>query len=121
MLNASHPLIKELAADVVTAKGAEVEAVDKQIAPLRTEEETLRKKTDKLKPEEVEQADKDRLSALSKSIDDLQVQRKEILDGYGKASQMAHQVVDLALLANNLLKGEELARFVRRSVEMIEK
>ena len=34
---------------------------------------------------------------------------------------MAHQVVDLALLANNLLKGEELARFVRRSVEMIEK
>lgn len=121
VLNASHPLIKELAADVVTAKGAEVEAVDKQIAPLRTEEETLRKKTDKLKPEEVEQADKDRLSALSKSIDDLQAQRKEILDGYGKASQMAHQVVDLALLANNLLKGEELARFVRRSVEMIEK
>lgn len=36
-----------------------------------------------------------------------------------KQSQLAKQAADLALLAQGLLKGEELTKFVKRSVEMI--
>ena len=36
-----------------------------------------------------------------------------------KQKQLVHQLTDLALLANGLLKGEALTQFVKRSIEMI--
>ncbi len=36
-----------------------------------------------------------------------------------KQKELVHQLTDLALLANGLLKGEALSRFLKRSVEMI--
>ena len=36
-----------------------------------------------------------------------------------KQSQLAKQAADLALLSQGLLKGEELTKFVKRSVELI--
>ena len=36
-----------------------------------------------------------------------------------KQKQLVHQLTDLALLANGLLKGEALTEFVKRSIEMI--
>ena len=37
----------------------------------------------------------------------------------GKQKQLVHQLTDLALLSNGLLKGEALTQFIKRSVEMI--
>jgi molecular chaperone HtpG len=39
---------------------------------------------------------------------------------YGKNNKPVKQMIDLALLANNMLKGEALTKFVKRSVELIE-
>ena len=36
-----------------------------------------------------------------------------------KQKNLARQATDLALLSQNLLKGEELTKFIRRSVELI--
>ena len=36
-----------------------------------------------------------------------------------KQKDMAKQATDLALLSQNLLKGEELSKFIKRSVELI--
>ena len=38
----------------------------------------------------------------------------------GKQANLIRQATDLALLAQNMLKGEELTRFIRRSVELID-
>ena len=51
--------------------------------------------------------------------DDIRNNKKNVLSEYGKTNQLARQLVDLALLANNMLKGEELNKFIRRSVEII--
>ena len=79
----------------------------------------LRQEQDKKKAEEVTQEEKD---DLKKCADDIQAQRDQkntILSDYGKQSDRVHQLIDLALLQNGMLRGEALTQFVRRSVEMI--
>ena len=49
----------------------------------------------------------------------LRKQKQELLQEYGKGNQVVGQLIDLALLANGLLKGEALNKFVKRSVELI--
>ena len=46
-------------------------------------------------------------------------ERNELLNGYGATNALAQQLIDLALLSNNMLKGEALAKFVRRSAELL--
>ena len=67
----------------------------------------------------VESVDKDRKSEYSKTIADLNKQKNSLLEEYGKGNKVIGQLIDLALLANGLLKGEALNRFVKRSVELI--
>ena len=66
-----------------------------------------------------EGVDKDRKSEYSKTISDLNKQKNSLLEEYGKGNKVVGQLIDLALLANGLLKGEALNRFVKRSVELI--
>ena len=71
------------------------------------------------KDEEIPQVDKDRKSEYHKTIADLNKQKNSLLEEYGKGNKVVGQLIDLALLANGLLKGEALNRFVKRSVELI--
>lgn len=41
------------------------------------------------------------------------------MKGFAKDNILLHQVVDLALLANNMLKGKDLSEFIRRSIEVL--
>jgi molecular chaperone HtpG len=42
-----------------------------------------------------------------------------VLEAYGSENQIVKQLVDLALLSNNMLRGEDLSTFVKRSVELL--
>ena len=42
-----------------------------------------------------------------------------VINGYAAGNKVVHQLIDLALLQNNMLKGEALTNFVKRSIEMI--
>ena len=75
----------------------------------------MEKEHSKKKPEEVSQVEKDDLEKLRKELSDLENKRKEMLEAYGSGNKIVKQLIDLALLANNMLKGEELATFVKRS------
>jgi molecular chaperone HtpG len=79
----------------------------------------LRQEQDKKKPEEITQEEKD---DLKKCGDDIQAENKkknDVLKTYADGNERVHQLIDLALLQNGMLKGEALTRFVKRSVEMI--
>lgn len=100
--------------------------MDAKLAPINFEiKENEGKKTelDELnkgkKDEEVPQVDKDRLKEYSEQIDKLKKQKETLLEEYGKENKIVGQLIDLALLANGLLKGEALNRFVKRSVDLI--
>ena len=71
------------------------------------------------KDEEVPQADKEKLEILNKEVSTLEEQKRNELKAFGQNNKLARQMVDLALLANGLLKGADLDKFVKRSVDLI--
>ena len=71
------------------------------------------------KEEEIPQVDKDRKTEYDKTIADLRKQKTTLLEEYGRGNKIVGQLIDLALLANGLLKGEALNKFVKRSIELI--
>ena len=72
-----------------------------------------------LKEEEIPQVDKDRKKEYGEQLEKLRKEKQAVLEEYGKENKIVGQLIDLALLANGLLKGEALNRFVKRSVELI--
>ena len=56
-----------------------------------------------------------------KEIEKLKGEKENILSDYGKNNKIVKQLVDLALLSNNMLKGEQLTSFIKRSVDLIKK
>ncbi len=73
----------------------------------------------KKKADEISQIEKDDLEKLRKELTDVENARKDILESYGSENKIVKQLIDLALLANNMLKGEELSMFVKRSVDLL--
>lgn len=118
-VNIDHDLVQTLVKDKNDALGADLEALDAALASLNVEKITLEKAKEGMKDEEVASADKEKLEGVEKKITEIKSARKEKLETFGKESKLAKQLVDLALLANGLLKGADLDRFVRRSIEMI--
>ena len=71
------------------------------------------------KDEEIPTAEKAELEDLQKGIDKLTDNKKAVLKDFATGNKQVHQLIDLALLASNMLKGEALANFVKRSVELL--
>ena len=119
VLNADHPLIKKVIADE-TAKTAE--ALKPVLAEIKGQEARLtilRQEQNKKKPEEITQEEKDDLSNTQKAIDEQKNQKKQIIADAAKDNKIVHQLIDLALLQNGMLRGEALDKFLKRSVELI--
>lgn len=119
IVNSDHPLIIKILEKTEKKLGEKVTALREQKNKLSDERSKLQKATEGKKEEEIKQADKDKLEELKKQIDKIEDDRITQLKKYGKSDKMVKQLTDLALLANNMLKGEELAKFVKRSVELI--
>jgi len=73
----------------------------------------------KKKAEEISQLEKDDLEKLRKELSVVENKRKDTLESYGAGNKIVKQLIDLALLANNMLRGEDLSRFVNRSIELL--
>ncbi len=119
VVNANHPLVKKVIESKDAAVGEKVKPFKSQIELLEKELEEVEKTVKGKKDEEIDQATKDKQSDIEKKIEETRKQKEEILTGYGKSNEMVKQLIDLALLSNNMLKGEDLTKFIRRSVEMI--
>ncbi|MGE4288921.1 MAG: molecular chaperone HtpG [Salinivirgaceae bacterium] len=121
VVNPSHPLVKTVLDDEKSTLGETLKNIREEKQPLNEEKAKLEKEKAEKKEEEVSQELKDKLEDLTKKINGLSDKENETLKAYGKESKLAKQLVDLALLANNMLKGEDLNRFVARSIELINK
>ena len=64
-------------------------------------------------------AEKDELSDIDKKISDETTKKQAVLGEYASGNKIIRQLIDLALLQNNMLKGEALTNFVKRSIELI--
>ena len=119
VLNSDHRLIKQVLSDAETACAEKLVPVESEIAMLTLRRNELQKAQEGKKDEEIPTAEKDELSDVEKKIEAQKTEKENILNGYAAGNKVVHQLIDLALLQNNMLKGEALTNFVRRSVEMI--
>lgn len=119
VLNSDHRLIKQVLSDAETACAEKLVPVESEIAMLTLRRNELQKAQEGKKDEEIPTAEKDELSDVEKKIEAQKTEKENILNGYAAGNKVVHQLVDLALLQNNMLKGEALTNFVKRSVEMI--
>ena len=119
VLNSDHRLIKQVLSDAETACAEKLVPVESEIAMLTLRRNELQKAQEGKKDEEIPTAEKDDLSDVEKKIEAQKTEKENILNGYAAGNKVVHQLIDLALLQNNMLKGEALTNFVKRSVEMI--
>ena len=119
MLNSDHPLIHRVLDDETTQCAEKLKPIDSEIKGLEARLAVLRQEEEKKKPEEITQAEKDDKSKTQADIDHQKDLRRQVIAEYAKGNNIIHQLIDLALLQNGMLKGAALDAFLKRSVELI--
>jgi molecular chaperone HtpG len=119
VVNVNHPLVVKISDDLQAQEGTKLQENNTEREKLIEEISFMEKDHNKKKTEEVSQVEKDDLEKLRKELETLESVRKDILENYGSNNKIVKQLIDLALLANNMLKGEDLSTFVKRSVELL--
>jgi len=119
VVNANHPLIERIVNEMEKKVGEKVEKIKEKMKPLEAGKVKLEKASAGKKDEEIKQEEKDRIADLKGEIKELEEKKTKILTDYGKKNKLVKQIIDLALLSNNMLKGEELNKFVKRSIELM--
>ncbi|WP_195660390.1 molecular chaperone HtpG [Bacteroides nordii] len=119
VLNSDHKLIKQVLSDEETACAADIVPLQLSIDDTTKQRDALKKKQEGKKDEDIPTSEKDELKDLDKKLDELKGKKDAIFTGYAEKNKVVRQLVDLALLQNNMLKGEALNNFVKRSIELI--
>ena len=114
IVNTEHPLVKAIFDDArasladATAKEAEIETLNKSVADLRGKKDATDEEKKSLADDETR-------------IEQLRKEENATIAEYAEKVPQIRQLIDIALLGNNLLRGEALADFLRRSVELMKK
>lgn len=119
VLNSDHKLVKEVLADEEKECSAVIAPIQTELEDVTKRRDALKKKQEGKKDEDIPTAEKDELNDLDKKWDELKQQKDSIFAGYAGKNKVVRQLIDLALLQNNMLKGEALSNFVKRSIELI--
>jgi len=119
VLNSDHPLVKRVLDDCQAATAEALKPIQAELKGQEARLAILRQQQEKKKPEEVTQQEKDDRQATEKAIDEQKQKRESVLSDYASQNSIVHQLIDLALLQNGMLRGEALDRFLKRSVDMI--
>ena len=121
VVNSNHPLVEQIASDTDKSVKKEVSPIKKEISAVEGDKNALEKLKKDKKDEEIPQEEKDQMDDLNKKLDKLNKKKETVLENYGGENKLIKQLIDLALLSNNMLKGAALDKFVKRSIELIEK
>ena len=119
VLNSDHLLIKNVLSD--TSKNT-AEVLSPIMSELKGQEArlaALHQSQNKKKAEEITQEEKDDVKNTEKVVNEQKEKKNSIIANYAKDNQIVHQLIDLALLQNGMLKGAALDTFLKRSVDLI--
>ena len=119
VLNVDHKLVKQVLNDADNSCKAALEPIETEMTSLNKRHDELHKAQEGKKADEIPQAEKDELSDVEKKLADEKTKKEAVLGEYAGGNKVIRQLIDLALLQNNMLKGEALTNFVKRSIELI--
>ncbi len=119
VLNSDHRLVKDVLSTLNSQLSTQLAPIESEIKGQEARLAALNQKTDKKKPEEITQEEKDDKANTQKAIDEQKDKKQQLINEYAQKNDIVHQLIDLALLQNGMLKGEALDKFLKRSVELI--
>lgn len=119
VLNSDHPLIKQVLEDGKTACATELQPVESELKGLEARLAALRQSQNGKKQEEISQEEKDDVKNTESALEEQCTKKNNIIATYAAGNKVVHQLIDLALLQNGMLKGAALDSFLKRSVDLI--
>ena len=119
VLNSDHAIIKQILNESNASTAEKLQPIRSEIKGLQAREDALRQAQGKKKPEEVTQNEKDELKNTEEELTKQRNEKNTVIADYAKNNNAIHQLIDLALLQNGLLKGAALDKFIKRSVDLI--
>ena len=120
-VNANHPIVIDILADVEKSYGDKLKSITKKIDAAVAEEKRFDEVVKGKKEEELSSEEKSTREELSKKIVTLRDERNQRLREIGGENRLVKQIIDLALLTNGMLKGKNLTDFIQRSISLIGK
>ena len=119
VLNSDHPLIKQVLEDGKTACATELQPVESELKGLEARLAALHQSQNDKKQEEISQEEKDDVKNTESALEEQRTKKNNIIATYAAGNKVVHQLIDLALLQNGMLKGAALDSFLKRSVDLI--
>ena len=116
IVNTEHTLIKEIRDDADKTIGDKVKPISTEIEKKNAEITTLR---DSAKDGKMSEEDNGKVSELEKEVSTLRDEETKLISDYAAEQSKVKQLLDLALLGNGLLKGQDLSNFIKRSISML--
>ena len=117
VLNSDHPLIKQVLEDGKTACATELQPVESELKGLEARLAALHQSQNGKKQEEISQEEKDDVKNTESALEEQRTKKNNIIATYAAGNKVVHQLIDLALLQNGMLKGAALDSFLKRSVD----
>lgn len=119
VVNAANPLIKKILSEEEIICNAAVEPILKEKADIEAKLKTLKDNYKDKKSEDIPQTEKEEETNLTKQEADLSKKKADIISKFAEGNKGVRQLLDLALLSNNMLKGEALSNFIKRSIDLL--
>jgi molecular chaperone HtpG len=119
VLNCNHPLIKNVLNDTTANTSEALKPILSELKGLDARMAVINQEQSKKKYDELTQEEKDEKTNTQKAIDEQKDKKKQIIADYAKGNSIVHQLIDLALLQNGMLKGAALDKFLKRSIDLI--
>ena len=119
VLNSDHPLIRRVLDDSRAATAEALKPIEAELKGQQARLDVIRQQQDKKKYDELTQEDKDQKAEAEKAVQAEKDKKQQVIADYAKGDSIVHQLIDLALLQNGMLRGESLDKFLKRSVDLI--
>ena len=119
VLNSDHPLVKRVLDDCKAGTEEALKPIESELKGQEARLAAIKQQQEKKKPEELTQDDKDMKTECEKAVQEQKDKKQDVLNGFAAQNDIVHQLIDLALLQNGMLKGEALDKFLKRSVDLI--
>ncbi len=119
VLNADHPLVKRVLDDCKSNTEEALKPIEAELKGQEARLAAIRQQQEKKKADELTQDDKDMKAETEKAVEEQKQKKESVLNGFAAGNAIVHQLIDLALLQNGMLKGEALDKFLKRSVDLI--
>ena len=119
VLNSDNEIVKSILTDANASTTEALKPILAEIRSLKAQEQVLENEKKDKKPEDITDEEKKQLDDTRKSISEQETKKSEVISSYATGNDKVHQIIDLALLQNGMLKGEALDKFLKRSASLL--